>query len=60
MLVLTRKPGQSSHLTGGIVVTILPKNQIGIAAPASIKVLRDELVPDAKNQVNLVAGIRES
>lgn len=47
MLVITRKPGQSIHLTGGIVVTILPKNQIGIEAPRSITVLRDELVADA-------------
>lgn len=47
MLVLKRNHGEGVHLSGGIRVVLLPGNRIGIDAPRDVKILRDELVPDA-------------
>lgn len=48
MLVLTRKPGQSIDLDGGISITVVRANdkavRIGVTAPREIKVMRRELV----------------
>lgn len=49
MLVLKWVPGKMIYLTGGIVLHCLPEKrkgecQIGIEAPASIRVMRGEVV----------------
>lgn len=47
MLVIRRKPGESIVLSGGIEVSILELNahgvKLGITAPASVAVLRNEI-----------------
>ncbi len=49
MLVLKRKPGEKILIGDDIVVTIVTTGlhdvKVGIDAPKSIKILRDELVP---------------
>lgn len=49
MLVLTRKIGQSIKISEDITVTVLASKtggvRLGIEAPKTVKVLRDELVP---------------
>jgi carbon storage regulator len=56
MLVLSRKPGQSIYIGDDIILKILSiKNrylQIGITAPESIQILRD----DAKQKTRDLAG----
>lgn len=53
MLVLTRKRDQKIHIGDGITITILgiQTNQvrIGIEAPASVPILREELAHRAPN-----------
>ena len=53
MLVLTRKRGESLHIGNGIVITILDvrpsRTRIGIDAPQSIRVQRDERRCPAEN-----------
>ena len=48
MLVLQRYPGQSIKIGDEVVVTILGNNQgstrVGIEAPRSIHIVRDELI----------------
>lgn len=49
MLVLTRLPGETIHLTGGIIITVITRGRggggirIGIDAPAGVEILRGEL-----------------
>ena len=47
MLVLTRKPGESITIAGGIEITVLrfkgQEVRIGISAPPDTKILRSEL-----------------
>lgn len=47
MLVLTRRPGESVTIGEDIVVTVLSVNgsqvRVGIAAPRSMQVLREEI-----------------
>lgn len=49
MLVLSRKTGQSLMIEGGITVTLMEveggRVRLGIEAPASVRILRSELVP---------------
>ena len=63
MLVLTRKRGESIHIDGGIVITILDvrpsRTRIGIDAPSSVRVQRDE-VRHAADVENLVESIEDS
>lgn len=51
MLVLTRRKGQSVHIGGNVVVTVLEVKgdqiRLGISAPADVQVLREELVVGA-------------
>lgn len=52
MLILTRKVDQGIVLSGGIRVVVLGikgnRVKLGIAAPSSVEVIRDELaVPEA-------------
>lgn len=46
MLVLTRKPGESIDIGGGVVVTVLENRKsrvaLGIQAPADVSVVRSE------------------
>jgi carbon storage regulator len=48
MLVLSRKPGESIVIDGGVVVTVLDigrgRVQVGITAPREMPVVRQELV----------------
>ncbi len=52
MLVLSRKRGESIHIGEGIVITILEvrpsRARIGIDAPLSVRVMRDEVRPTAE------------
>jgi carbon storage regulator len=54
MLVLTRRPGEALHLTGGISITVLEirgdQVRIGIAAPQSIFVVRAELATSLQSK----------
>lgn len=50
MLILTRKPGESIILDGGIKITVagIQGNQIriGIEAPKEVKVYREEILKE--------------
>jgi carbon storage regulator len=50
MLVLTRKSAETIHIGDGIVVKVIKTGKgtvkIGIEAPASVRVMRGELVAD--------------
>jgi carbon storage regulator len=52
MLCLSRKPGESIHIAGGIVITVVRLGangvKIGIDAPRDIAIMRTELMRDAK------------
>lgn len=54
MLVLTRKPGEALHLTGGIVIRVaeVAKGAVRLAidAPDEVKVWREELANAAVPQ----------
>ena len=54
MLILTRKIDQSIIIQGNITVMVLgverDRVKLGIAAPADVTVLRDELVDDQRLQ----------
>ena len=56
MLVLSRKLNQKIRIGKDIVITIVNISEgsvkIGIDAPASVKILRDELYESVKQQVN--------
>ena len=47
MLVLSRKPEESVHFSGGIVVTVLSiegnRVKLGISSPGSCKIFRSEV-----------------
>jgi carbon storage regulator len=49
VLVLSRKLGEKLLISGGIAITILEiqgnRVRLGVAAPAHIDILREELVP---------------
>jgi carbon storage regulator len=53
MLILTRKIDQSIVIQGNITIMVLgverDRVKLGIAAPAEVSVLREELVDDAQN-----------
>jgi carbon storage regulator len=59
MLVLSRKLGEKIVIDGGIVVTVVrvDRNQVrlGIEAPASISVFREEVIRDRPAQQPVVA-----
>jgi carbon storage regulator len=46
MLVLTRKPGESIYINGGIIIKVLDvrpsRIRLGIDAPTSVRVQREE------------------
>ena len=48
MLILTRSPGAAIHIGDEIIVTVLSVSgqqvKIGISAPPSTKILREELI----------------
>ena len=52
MLVLSRKPGQSIFINGDIRITVVSirgnQVRIGIEAPASVSIFRDELCEPAR------------
>ena len=54
MLVLSRKPGEAIVLDGGIRIVVLSADRrgirLGIEAPASIQVLREELVKEVASE----------
>ncbi|MBY0228979.1 MAG: carbon storage regulator [Gemmataceae bacterium] len=54
MLVLSRKAGQSLMIEGGITVTLMEveggRVRLGIEAPASVRILRSELVASLANE----------
>jgi carbon storage regulator CsrA len=56
MLVLTRKPGETIELTGGIVITIREwtptKCWLTIAAPPEIRIIRGELAKKVLDEMN--------
>jgi carbon storage regulator CsrA len=65
MLVLTRKPGETIELTGGIVITIRRSTQsavvVTIAAPPEVKIIRGELAAKSLDNPPLpVVGSCES
>lgn len=59
MLVLTRKLNEKIVIDGNIVVTVvrIDKNQvrIGIEAPNSIPVYREELLPSTRTEAEVMA-----
>ena len=59
MLVLTRKRGESIHIGDGIVITILDvrpsRTRIGINAPSSVRVRRDEVLHAAHFEMAIEA-----
>jgi len=64
MLVLTRKPGESIAIGEDIVVTVLTVNggqvRVGISAPASVRVLREEIYSSLKEENRAAAtGLRD-
>ncbi len=56
MLVLSRKQNERIRIGSDIVITIVSLSEnnvkIGIEAPASVKILRDELYESVKQQVS--------
>ena len=58
MLVLTRKPGQSISLSGGIRVVIKRigggQVRVGIEAPEHVKIIRDEINVEENNTVHRI------
>lgn len=62
MLILTRKIDQAIVIQGDITVMILgverDRVKIGISAPASVTVLRDELIQDQDADENAPRPIR--
>lgn len=61
MLVLTRKLNEKIVINGNIVVTVvrIDKNQvrIGIEAPNSIPVYREELLPTSRTEAEEMAEL---
>ena len=59
MLVLSRKAGQSLMIEGGITVTLMEveggRVRLGIEAPASVRILRSELMPNPEPKEKKVA-----
>jgi carbon storage regulator len=51
MLCLSRKPGESIHIAGGIVITVVRLGgnavKLGIDAPRNTSIMRTELMQDA-------------
>ncbi len=62
MLVLSRKSNQSIVIAGGIRVTVLGHRgdyvRLGIEAPSSVKVLREELCEADAHAANFAAPPR--
>jgi carbon storage regulator len=60
MLVLTRKPGQRLMIGDNVVVTILSVRngqvRVGIEAPRSVSIRREELEAFAPDEADLVAA----
>ncbi len=56
MLVLSRKINQKIRIGNDVVITIVSVSEnnvkIGIEAPSSVKILREELYESVKQQVN--------
>lgn len=63
MLVLTRKPGESIRINDDITITVLgvqgQQVRIGIAAPASTEVHREEIYQRIQNQALEQTGLGE-
>lgn len=59
MLILSRKPGDAILIDGGIRVVVLACEgggvRLGIEAPASVGILREEIVKDIADE-NIRAG----
>ena len=51
MLVLTRKPAEKLHIGDDVTITVLSscanRVRLGVSAPPSVSVHRDELSPEA-------------
>ena len=59
MLVLSRKPGERIHIGSDIIVTIVDVSgklvRIGVEAPQSVNILRDEVKVQIENANKLAA-----
>lgn len=59
MLILSRRPGESLVLDGGIRIDILSSDgrtvRIGIEAPASVRILRAEIVESVEAETRRAA-----
>lgn len=59
MLVLSRKPGERIHIGSDIIVTVLDISgklvRIGVEAPQSVNILRDEVKVQIENANKLAA-----
>jgi len=60
MLVLSRKPGETIVIGGGIKVTVLEvkgnKLRLGIEAPPEVRVMRGELATNADGCIVVCSG----
>jgi carbon storage regulator len=60
MLILSRRPGESLVLDGGIRIDILSSDgrtvRIGIEAPASVRILRAEIVASVEEETRRAAA----